>query len=58
MNLVVEGQIRKGFSMAYGHLKEIKIDVPNAESLLAEIQASAIKAKLLPSNFVPVLVKQ
>jgi len=55
MNLLTSGHIKRGFSVAYSRIKDIKIDVPNAEKFLSEIQQKAAQANILPPDFVPVL---
>jgi len=56
MNLISDDLINRGFSMAFSRINEIKIDVPNAESFLVEIQKKAVIANILQSNFeIPVL---
>jgi len=55
MDLLTPGHIKRGFSIAYSRINDIKIDVPNAEKFLSEIQQKATNANVLPPAFVPVL---
>jgi len=50
-NLISEGHLKRGFSMANQHLADFQLDVPLAGSLLSAMQSKAIQKKLLPENF-------
>jgi hypothetical protein len=50
-NLISEGHLKRGFSMANQHLPDFQLDVPLAGTLLASLQTKAIQKKLLPENF-------
>jgi len=54
-NVIGDGHLKRGFSMAYTRLDDLKLDVPNAGKLMSEAQSIAQEKKLLPCNFVPVL---
>jgi len=54
-NLISDGQLKRGFSMAYAQLTDLTIDVPNAGKILPILQDTAIEKKLLPANFKPTL---
>jgi hypothetical protein len=58
MTLITAGQIKRGFSIAYSRINDLKIDVPNAELFLAEIQKKAANTSILPPGFVPVLSQE
>jgi len=50
-NLISEGHLKRGFSMANQHLADFQLDVPLAGPLLASMQTKAIQKKLIPENF-------
>jgi programmed cell death protein 4 len=54
INLISEGNIKRGFSMAYSQLPNLIIDVPNAGKILPSLQDVAIEKKLLPAHFKPI----
>lgn len=54
INVVSEGNIKRGFSMAYSQLDDLKLDVPTAGKLLPALQEVAVEKKLLPPHFTPV----
>jgi len=58
MNLITAGHIKRGFSIAYSRINDVKIDVPNAELILSEIQKKAASASILPPGFIPVLSQE
>lgn len=50
-NLISEGHLKRGFSMAYQQLADFQLDAPLADTYLASLQTKAIQQKLLPENF-------
>jgi len=53
INLINEGHLKRGFSMAYSQLPDFTIDVPNAGKILPTLQTIAIEKRFLPAQFKP-----
>jgi len=52
-DFIVSDQIQKGFACTYLNLNDIKLDIPHAETLLAELKEIATNDGWLDKNFVP-----
>jgi programmed cell death protein 4 len=57
-NLISDGCLKRGFGAAWKQIDDISLDVPVAPKVINELQALAIKRKLLPADFKPVLESQ
>jgi len=54
INLISEGHLKRGFSMAYLQLHNYSIDVPNARKVLPILLNKVIEKKLIPATFKPI----
>jgi len=50
INLISEGHLKRGFSMTYSQLPNLRIDVPNAGKILPAILNTAIEKKINSCN--------
>jgi len=50
-NLISQGHLKRGFSLASLQLRDFKLDVPLADTLLSGLQITAIEKKMLPPDF-------
>jgi len=54
-NLMGSGSFKRGFGAAWRQIDDIQLDVPNAKTVMLELQKLAIETKLLPADFKPLL---
>jgi len=54
INLISDGHLKRGFSMAYMQLPNFSIDVPNAGKILSTLLNTVIEKKLIPVTFKPI----
>jgi hypothetical protein len=51
INLISEGHLKRGFTMAKAQILDLRLDVPHAEKILASLRDTVIEKKLLPAGF-------